>query len=328
MSEKGPRLRRFNASPMIEQLRYYKQHPGTVRGVSTGFKSLDYVTGGLQTNELILLAARPGVGKSMLALNIADAAVKQGYAIAFFSQEMSEEQLLWRLTSMRSGIPQSAVQYGYYMNQFGVAVQLTDEDYALYEETAVDITTWDIGVYVGGITTDAMREAVKASKKQIGLVITDHIGLHTDLISQAQYQRMTYVSRSLKDMKLEFGIPIIAVAQLNRSVESREGKKPQMSDLRDSGSLEQDADQVWAMWREDYYSDVDEERTARYVKVSVDVLKNRNGQTAPVYLMFDKWTGRFYEPGEEVQGVPEQVQAQAKDELSDLLGVPSAGWVA
>jgi replicative DNA helicase len=297
------KLRRFRPRKAVDDVRFYRNNPGVLRGISTGNGMLDYITGGLKREELIVLAARPGVGKSALAQEITERAEEQGKNVGWFSLEMSEEQVLWRGASKRSGIPGRAIEHGYYWTQ-GEKIKLREQDYALFEAALEVYRELNIGIHVGGITTEAIARIIRdlqGTERALDMVVIDHIGLLTDNPSQPQYQRMTAITRAIKDMKLEFKIPILALAQLNRSVEQRDDKRPVLSDLRDSGSIEQDADQVWFLYRPDYYEHEEVIDDMKPSKLEVSVAKNRNGSTGVAYIQFLKSTTRFYEHKEDLQ---------------------------
>jgi len=290
------KLKKLSAENTFEKIKLFREKPGFIPGISTGYPKLDRKLGGLQARTFTLLAARPKVGKSALVLNIVLNAGLDGKRVAFFSQEMSEDQLLWRLASMTSGIPGQAIREGF-RYEHGVEVPLQEYEYELFQKGAEYATTLPIGLHVGGITTDAMWKVLEELEGRIDIAVTDHIGLHTDMPTASPYQRVTAVTRSLKDMKLRFNIPILGVAQLSRSVEQREDKRPQIYDLRDSGSAEQDADTILLMYRADYYVPQDDAAAAKPSDVELNVAANRDGPTGVVHFHYDRATQRFTEKG-------------------------------
>ena len=254
----------------------------SIRGVPTGYKDLDDMTAGLQRSDLFILAARPAMGKTAFVLNLAhNVAVKAKEPVLIFSLEMGKEQLVDRLLSMQSGVDAWALRTG----------NLTDQDFEKIGE-AMGVLS-EAPIYIDdtpGITISDMRTKARrqSHKEPLGLVIVDYLQLMSGgsrfASSANRVQEISEISRGLKGVAREMNVPLIALSQLSRSVESRSPQIPQLADLRESGSIEQDADIVAFLYREDYYNP-DSER-----KNIMDVLikKHRNGPTGGVELFFDR----------------------------------------
>lgn len=290
------KLRRFSTSTTKEQILYYKNHPGVPLGLSTGWRSLDRLTWGIASDEMWLVAGRPGMGKTSFLLNVSLNIAKRGCRIAFFEQEMSEEQLLWRLASIESGIPMDAIKLGYrYIG--GQQVSLSDREYEIFFQVLDYVASLPIAIAIGSISTDEMRYCCE-QVPGLALVVSDHIGLHSDGgRSSSSYQRVSAVTRALIDIKLDFKVPILAAAQLNREVEKREKKIPQLSDLRDSGASEQDFENVLFPFRADYYDNEEVPEAQDTVSdLQVHLAKGRNCGVGYAHLDFHLATQRIYEP--------------------------------
>lgn len=251
------------------------------RGVPTGFKDIDNKLSGFQKADLIILAARPSVGKTSLALDFArHAAVKENVPVAFFSLEMSKQQLVDRMVSAESQVDSWKLRTG----------KLTlDEDFERLQNAIGRLSKAPITIDdQAGNTIARMRSVMRRYNSQhseapIGLVIVDYLQLMTTTKSyDNMVNQVTEISRSLKGLAKEFDVPVIALSQLSRAVEAR-GGKPRLSDLRDSGSIEQDADVVAFIHREDKYQDNPDKPNV----VEILIEKHRNGPTGKVELYFD-----------------------------------------
>lgn len=253
-----------------------------LRGIPTGYKDMDGMLAGLQRSDLFILAARPSMGKTAFVLNLAhNVAVKAKEPVLIFSLEMSKEQLVDRLLSMQSGVDAWALRTG----------NLTDADFEKIGEAMGVLSEAPIyiddtpGITVSDMRTKARREA---HHHKLGLVIVDYLQLMSGGSRFGsdgnRVQEISEISRGLKGVARELDVPLIALSQLSRSVESRSPQIPQLADLRESGSIEQDADIVAFLYREDYYNP-DSDR-----KNIMDVLikKHRNGPTGGVELYFDR----------------------------------------
>jgi replicative DNA helicase len=260
-----------------------------VRGVPTGFKDIDGTLAGLQPSDLVILAARPSMGKTALALNIAhNVAVKAGQPVLIFSLEMSKEQLVDRLLSIESGVDAWALRTG----------NLTDTDFEKIGHAMGTLSEAQIyiddspAITVSDLRTKARREA---HKHPLGLIIVDYLQLMSggsrfggDYSNRVQ--EISEISRSLKGVARELHVPVLALSQLSRSVESRSPQIPQLADLRESGSIEQDADVVAFIYREEYYSP----ETDRKGLADIFIKKHRNGPTGNVELRFENERQRFH----------------------------------
>lgn len=252
-----------------------------ITGVPTGFIDLDEKLTGLHGSELILIAARPAMGKTAFALNIAqNAAMKSGVPCAIFSLEMSKEQLATRLMAMDSTVDSQAIRTG----------QLVDSDWDKLIDSTYRVGSMPMFIDdTPGITIPELRSKCRKLKQtqNIGLIIIDYLQLMNGTgRSESRQQEISEISRSLKKLARELDVPVIALSQLNRAVDSREDHKPVMSDLRESGAIEQDADVIMFIYRDDYYN---KESTKPGI-ADIIVAKQRNGSTGPVELV---WLGKY-----------------------------------
>lgn len=260
---------------------------GKIRGIPTGFKDMDNILAGLQRSDLFILAARPSMGKTALALNIAhNVALKANEPVLMFSLEMSKEQLVDRMLAMESGVDAWALRTG----------NLTDADFEKIGHAMGSLSEAQIyiddspGITVSDLRTKARREA---HQHPLGLIIVDYLQL---MSGGARFgsegnrvQEISEISRGLKGIARELNVPLMALSQLSRSVESRSPQIPQLADLRESGSIEQDADVVAFIYREDYYNP----ETDRKNITDIFIKKHRNGPTGGLELYFDKEKQRF-----------------------------------
>ncbi len=271
---------------VVQRIDYLASHQGELMGVPTGFRLLDKLLGGFQKSDLIILAARPSVGKTALALNIAvNAAKRYGQRVAFFSLEMSSEQLVQRLLSAETGIDQQRLRLG----------QVDEHEWPLLMEAAGVLS--DTLLFIDDTPAlSAMELRTKARRVHaehgLDLIIVDYLQLmRGDLRSENRVQEISYISRALKGLARELNVPVLALSQLSRAVEARTDKRPLLSDLRESGSIEQDADIVMFIYREEMY----DETTDRQNIADVIVAKHRNGPTGTVSLYFKKELTQFLE---------------------------------
>jgi replicative DNA helicase len=253
-----------------------------LRGIPTGFKDLDEMLAGLQRSDLFILAARPAMGKTAFVLNLAhQIATKAKEPVLIFSLEMGKEQLVDRLLSMESGVDAWALRTG----------NLTDDDFERIGEAMGALSEAKIyiddtpGLTVSDLRTKARREA---HSQKLGLIIVDYLQLMSGGSRYAsegnRVQEISEISRGLKGVARELNVPLIALSQLSRSVENRSPQIPQLADLRESGSIEQDADIVAFLYREDYYNPESERQNL----MDVLIKKHRNGPTGGVELYFDR----------------------------------------
>ncbi|MBT3292951.1 replicative DNA helicase [Candidatus Peregrinibacteria bacterium] len=259
-----------------------------VKGVPTGFTTFDNKISGFQPSDLIIIAARPSMGKTSLALNLAqNAAIKHGKSIGIFSLEMSKEQLVDRLFASMLGVDSWKLQKG----------KLDDTDFQNMGPIMDELNKANI--FIDDSVASSLPELrAKARRLQmehgLDLLIVDYIQLMSTgnpHYAGNRVQEISEISRSLKQLGREIHVPIIALSQLSRAVENRPGNIPQLSDLRESGSIEQDADLVLMMYREDYY----EEDSDRPGVTDIYIRKHRNGPTGRVELLFKKEQMRFYD---------------------------------
>lgn len=274
-------------SASFDRLDDLHKNKGKVRGVPTGFRDLDNILAGLQRSDLFILAARPSMGKTALALNIAhNVAVQSQMPVLFFSLEMSKEQLVDRLLALESGVDAWNLRTGSLSDtdfeKIGQAMGALSEAPMFIDDTP--------GITVSELRTKARREA---HRRDIGLIIVDYLQL---MSGGGRYnsegnrvQEISEISRGLKSVARELNVPVMALSQLSRSVESRSPQIPQLADLRESGSIEQDADVVAFIYREDYYNP----ETDRKNITDVFIKKHRNGPTGAAELYFDRDKQRF-----------------------------------
>ena len=259
---------------------------GGLTGLPSGFDDLDRLTSGLQPSDLILLAARPSMGKTALTLNLAaNVALRKKKSVAFFSLEMSSIQLLMRLISSESGVDSKQIQRG----------DVSPDEWAAIMGACDNL--YNAPLYIddnSNINVAELRSRARRIQSEHGLdlIIIDYLqlmqGRHTGSNDNRQ-QEVADISRSLKSLARELKVPVIALSQLSRSVENRQIKRPMLSDLRESGSLEQDADIVMFLYREDYYvKDTENQNITELI-----VAKHRNGPVDTVRLFFDKEITRF-----------------------------------
>lgn len=265
------------------QIEDIHEHKGKLLGLPTGFTDLDKLLSGLKKTDFIIIAARPSMGKTAFALNIASyLAVKKNVPLVFFSLEMSSTQLLQRIFSSYGIIPYENMKTGNLSNaEWDQLIKITDDVAA--SQLVINDT---VGLNVMNIRSIARK---LKQEKNIELIIIDYLQLIQSTKRENRNQEISEISRSLKLLAKELDIPIIALSQLSRSVELRQNKKPLLSDLRESGSLEQDADIVMFLYREDYYEPETENKNI----TDVIIAKHRNGPIDTVQVFFHKGYVRF-----------------------------------
>lgn len=263
----------------LEELYNRKQH---ITGVPTGFSELDYKTAGLHGSELILIAARPAMGKTAFALNIAtNAAVKANVPVAVFSLEMSKEQLVNRILCSEAMVDSNKVRTG----------KLEEDDWTKLAGAIGPLSEAEIYIDdTPGISVMEIRAKCRKLKleKNIGMVVIDYLQLvqGSNKRNGSREQEISEISRSLKILAKEIGVPVIALSQLSRAVEQRPDHRPMLSDLRESGAIEQDADIVMFLYRDDYYNQDSEKKDI----AEVILAKHRGGSTGTVELL---WLGSY-----------------------------------
>ena len=264
----------LNALDRIEAASRMK---GSVTGIPTGFIDLDYKTSGFQPSDLILIAARPSMGKTAFVLNIAQyMAFHNDVTVAVFSLEMSKEQLVNRLLSLESKVDSQAIRTG----------NLSDDDWAKLIEGAGTIGKSNLIIDdTPGISISELRSKCRKYKLEnnLGIVMIDYLQLMTgSKKTDSRQQEISDISRSLKELARELNVPVVALSQLSRAVEQRPEHRPMLSDLRESGAIEQDADVVMFLYRDDYYNkDSDMKGIAEVI-----IAKQRNGPIGTVNLVW------------------------------------------
>jgi replicative DNA helicase len=261
----------------IDRLDLLHQTPGEIRGVPTGFTQLDRKTTGFQAGDLIVIAGRPSMGKTTLAVNIAEnAAIAKGVPSAIFSMEMSAEQLTLRLISSLGRVNQTHLRTG----------NFSEEDWSRIQGAMAQLSTAPLYVdETPALTPTEVRARARRLKREhgLGLIVVDYLQLMQ--VSGTKENRATEISeisRSLKALAKELKIPVVALSQLNRAVEQRTDKKPVMSDLRESGAIEQDSDVILLIYREEVY----DPNTTRRGIADIIIAKQRNGPIGEVQLTF------------------------------------------
>ncbi|WP_339271691.1 replicative DNA helicase [Paenibacillus sp. FSL K6-1330] len=260
---------------------------GKVTGIETGYTDLDSILGGLQKNDLIIVAARPSVGKTAFALNIAqNVAARIEEPVAIFSLEMSAAQLVTRMVSAEGNLEASRLKMG----------DMGSEDWTKMAAAAGALGGTNILIDDSpGITVHDIRSKCRRLKKQegLGLIVIDYLQLISSVSKgrgqENRQQEVSEISRTLKQLAKELDVPIIALSQLSRGVEQRQDKRPMMSDLRESGSIEQDADIVAFLYRDDYYNQESEKKNI----IEIIIAKQRNGPVGTVELVFLKQFNKF-----------------------------------
>lgn len=266
----------------IEQLH---QNQGDVTGIPTGYQELDRITSGFQKNDLIIIAARPSVGKTAFALNVAqNVAVKTDNNVAIFSLEMGADQLVQRMLCAEGNIDSQRLRSG----------QLQPDDWGKLTMAMGSLS--NAGIFIDdspGIRVSEIRSKCRRLKQEhgLGMIMIDYLQLiqGSGNSKENRQQEVSEISRSLKALARELEVPLIALSQLSRGVESRQDKRPMMSDLRESGSIEQDADIVGFLYRDDYYDSESEKQNI----IEIIISKQRNGPTGTVDLAFVKEYNKF-----------------------------------
>ncbi len=267
---------------VFNQLEERAMTKGSLTGITTGYDDLDRMTSGMQRSDLILLAARPSMGKTALALNIAMNAVKSGASCALFSLEMSKEQYVQRIISMESMVESNKLRSG----------NLDDEDWNRLLATMSTVSNYN--VFIDDTASISMFEMMSKCRrlkmeKGLDIIIVDYLQLMSDGSSNSsnRQQEISNISRGLKALARELNCPVIALSQLSRAPELRQDHRPIMSDLRESGAIEQDADVVMMLYRDEYYHKEESEKKGI---TEVIITKQRNGPVGTVELA---WIGQF-----------------------------------
>jgi replicative DNA helicase len=293
IGEEGSRMKQgFQAMPqlvveLLDRVQEMADNPNDITGVPTGFYDFDRMTSGMQAGDLIVLAARPSMGKTALAINIAEhVAMNEGLPVAVFSMEMGAAQLAVRIVGSMGRIDQGHLRTG----------KLTDDEWPRLTEAIEKLR--QVSLFIDetpGLTPSELRANARRLARQcgkLGLIVVDYLQLMSGSNSDSSDNRATElgeISRGLKMLAKELQCPVIALSQLNRSVEQRTDKRPMMSDLRESGAIEQDADVIMFIYRDDYYNKDSKEPGVAEVIIG----KQRNGPTGTVKLAFLKPLTKF-----------------------------------
>ena len=273
-------------SEYYDRIEYLTRHRGEMIGIPTGFHDLDKILGGMQRSDMLILAARPSVGKSSLALSIAHTAAKRyRQRVALFSLEMSNEQVVQRLISAETGIDSQRLRRG----------EIAQDEWGRFMKATSDLAETHFFVDdTPSISALELRTKARRLHADVGvdLIVVDYLQLmRGDFGSENRVQEISSISRGLKALARELNVPVLALSQLSRGVEARSDKRPILSDLRESGALEQDADVVMFIYRDELYN----ENTERKNLADIIVAKHRNGPTGNVTLYFKKELAQFLE---------------------------------
>ncbi len=294
IGEEGSRMKQgFQAMDglvvqLLDRVQEMADNPNDITGVPTGFYDLDRLTSGFQAGDMVVLAARPSMGKTALAINIAEhVALHEGLPVAVFSMEMGASQLAVRIVGSIGRIDQMHLRTG----------KLTDDEWPRLTEAIEKLRNVSLHIdETPGLTVSELRANARRLARQcggkLGLIVVDYLQLMSVSSSMSEENRATAVgeiSRGLKMLAKELGCPVMALSQLSRGVESRTDKRPMMSDLRESGAIEQDADVIMFIYRDDYYNKDSKEPGVAEIIIS----KQRNGPTGTVKLAFIKPLTKF-----------------------------------
>ena len=293
IGEEGSRMKRGFQSmdtlvvDLLDRVQEMADNPNDVTGVPTGFYDLDRMTAGLQAGDMVVLAARPSMGKTAFAINIAEhVALNEGLPVAVFSMEMGAAQLAVRIVGSIGRIDQGHLRTG----------KLTDEEWPRLTEAIEKLRTISLHIdETAGLTASELRANARRLARQcgkLGLIVVDYLQLMSGSSGDNENRatELGEISRGLKMLAKELGCPVIALSQLNRSVEQRPDKRPMMSDLRESGAIEQDADIIMFIYRDEYYT---KEACKEPGVAEIIIAKQRNGPTGTVKLAFLKPLTRF-----------------------------------
>ena len=278
-----------------QNIEYRYEHKDELLGTRTDFYELDTMTNGLQKSDLIILAARPSMGKTAFALNIAqNVAIKEKVPVAIFSLEMSKQQLMQRMLCSHAEVDTQRLKTGNMQSKDWDKLASAMNDFAeapIFIDDTSGCTLTDIR---------AKCRRLKMEQKDLGLIVIDYLQLMESSGREDRMQQISAISRGLKTLARELDVPVIALSQLSRAVESRTDKRPMLSDLRESGAIEQDADIVMFIYREEYYKkgEEDEEVTKAAAKGESEIIiaKHRNGPVGTVKLLFQGNITKFKNP--------------------------------
>lgn len=278
-----------------EKIEYRYEHKDELLGLRTDFYELDTMTSGLQKSDLIILAARPSMGKTAFALNIAqNVAIKEKVPVAIFSLEMSKEQLVQRMLCSQAEVDTQRLKTGNMQSKDWDKLASAMNDFA-QAPIFIDDTS---GCTLTDIRAKCRR--LKMEQKDLGLIVIDYLQLMEGSGREERMQQISAISRGLKTLARELDVPVIALSQLSRAVESRTDKRPMLSDLRESGAIEQDADIVMFIYRDEYYKKNEEEdevtKAAAKGESEIIIAKHRNGPVGTVKLLFQGNITKFKNP--------------------------------
>ena len=273
----------------LAKIQRIAEQGSAITGVRSLYSDLDNMTTGFQKGDFIVLAARPSVGKTALALNFAlNASSVSSGAVAIFSLEMPAEQLATRMLSAKSRVPGQTLRTG----------KLSNDDWSKVNEAVNELRRQRIYIddTPGNKINDIFAKCrTLKNETEISLIIIDYIQLIRGSGNvESRQQEVSEISRNLKALAREIDVPVIALSQLSRSVEKRDDKRPMLSDLRESGSIEQDADLVMMLYRDDYYNHKEDEERSKTEEVEVNLAKHRNGPTGMIKLVFERELNAFY----------------------------------
>jgi replicative DNA helicase len=283
---------------VIDQIDEWHTNPDKLRGLATGFSDFDKITGGLRPGDLVVVAGRPSMGKTTLAINMAEyAAINPQIraSVAVFSMEMPSEQLVTRMLSSIGSVPLNSLRSG----------RISDEDWVRITGATSQLSEAKVFIdETPALTPTELRARARRVKREhgLGLVVVDYMQLmQVPGTKENRATEIAEISRGLKALAKELSVPVIALSQLNRSVEQREHKKPVMSDLRESGAIEQDADMILLIYREEVYN----KDTPKKGIAEIDLAKHRNGEIGTFLLTFQGQYTRFanYAPDAYAEGV-------------------------
>jgi replicative DNA helicase len=270
----------------LDRIEENKNNEKLYHGIPSGFKDIDKLTSGFQSGDLVVLAARPSMGKTALSLEFTMSAIYNNSPVLFFSLEMPAEQIILRLLSMMTGVDHDTLRRGKLQNLQAIAhgiETLTSKPLYIDESSSLTIT---------GIRsrTRLVAKELERQGKKLGVVIIDYLQLiHGTMSSDNRVQEVSEISHGLKSLAKELKIPVIALSQLNRGLESRNNKRPLMSDLRESGAIEQDADLIMFIYRDEYYNPGSVDKGL----AEIIIAKHRNGPIGTAKLVFTPEKGSF-----------------------------------
>lgn len=278
---------------VLEQIRINAENKSDITGLKTGFKDLDYTTHGLQRGDFIVVAARPSMGKTAVSLNLAmNVAAYSKQPVAIFSLEMGADQLAMRLLSARSRLSGDKLKTG----------RLSNDEWNQLHEAASELQ--NMGIYIDDTPGIKVSEIFSKCRRLqadhgLNLILIDYIQLISGTSmrkGESRQQEVSDISRSLKALARELKVPVIALSQLSRTVEQRENKRPMLSDLRESGAIEQDADIVMMLFRESYYDEAAKQKADEtgQEELEINIAKHRNGATRKIKLAFEGSTNALF----------------------------------